>query len=562
MPDLSQTDQARFSVDQDAPPPLVSVITIFLDQISFLAEAIDSVLDQTYENWELILIDDGSTDGSSGIARAYAARHPGQIRYFTHSEHANRGASASRNLGFHHAKGKYVAFLDGDDLFLPGKLTEQVSMLEAMPNVGMLYGRTYLWYGWTGNPADAARDKLTQAARWLNRLYAPPELAIQFLENESLYPCTCSVLIRSDAIREVDGCDERFRLTHDDLVLFLKICMRYPVYVSERCWDRYRRHDNSTWARVQRSEDYRVGRPNRIRKALLDWGENHMREVGLEGTSAWTVLQRELAPYRSALMWAPLRALSRMRWEGKQLAKQVARRLLSDETRGKVKRTFSHWPPRGAVRFGSLRRLRPISRWWGFDRGTPIDRHYIEDFLTQYRRDIHGHVLEIGEDRYATRFGGTAVRKLDILHVSETDPQATIVADLADPVSAIPSNTFDVVIVTQTIHLIYDIQACVRTLHRILRPGGVALVTVPGIGDARRDPASGAPVYWFLTPDSAECLFGDVFSPENVVSAARGNVLTATAFLYGVAAEELSGHELSYNDPEYPVSVSVRAVKV
>ena len=136
--------------------------------------------------------------------------------------------------------------------------------------------------------------------------------------------------------------------------------------------------------------------------------------------------------------------------------------------------------PLGGARFGNLRRVVPISRYFGFDRGQPVDRHYVERFLARHAADVRGRVLEVGDDSYTRQFGGDRVTVRDVLHVNEHNPQATIVDDLASG-ERIPSDAFDCVILTQTLHLVYDIQAAVRTLHRILKPGGVLLLTVPGI---------------------------------------------------------------------------------
>ena len=114
-------------------PPLVSVVIAFLDGERFLREAIDSVFAQTYERWELLLVDDGSGPAASSIARECAAREPGRVRYLEHDEHRNRGLSASRNLGIAGARGVYTAFLDADDVWLPDKLMDQVAILESRP---------------------------------------------------------------------------------------------------------------------------------------------------------------------------------------------------------------------------------------------------------------------------------------------------------------------------------------------------------------------------------------------------------------------------------------------
>ena len=216
-------------------------------------------------------------------------------------------------------------------------------------------------------------------------------------------------------------------------------------------------------------------------------------------------------------------------------------------------------PPPGAVRFGSLRRVTPISRAFGFDRGQPVDRYYIEAFLAGHSGDVRGRVVEIGDDEYTRRFGGDRVVRRDILHVSANNPRATIVADLASA-EHIPSDTFDCVIVTQTLHLIYEVAAAVRTIHRILRPGGVCLATVPGISQVD---AGAWHDYWFwsLTPAAAQRMFRDAFTGGVVDVAAHGNVLSSTAFLYGLASSELSREELDHDDPSYPLVVTIRAVK-
>ena len=140
--------------------PLVSAIIIFWNEARFLEAAIASVLAQTYSHWELLLVDDGSTDQSLAIAQRYAAQYPGQIRYLTHPEQANLGMSASRNLGIRDAQGTYIAYLDGDDVWLPTKLERQVALLAAHPEAVMTYGPLQLWFSWTGDSADQHRDEL------------------------------------------------------------------------------------------------------------------------------------------------------------------------------------------------------------------------------------------------------------------------------------------------------------------------------------------------------------------------------------------------------------------
>src|SRR5215217_1849063 len=160
----------------------------------------------------------------------------------------------------------------------------------------------------------------------------------------------------------------------------------------------------------------------------------------------------------------------------------LARRVLSRDTRRRLTH-LTTWPPVGTVRFGSLRRLSPVSRDWGFDRGQPIDRYYIDQFLSSHANDVRGRVLEIDNNAYTRAFGGDRVTQSDVLHISDWNPGVTMVGDLTQ--LEIDSQLFDCVIVTQTLQLIYDYRAALRTIHRILRPGGVALVTLPAINKSR-----------------------------------------------------------------------------
>jgi SAM-dependent methyltransferase len=207
-----------------------------------------------------------------------------------------------------------------------------------------------------------------------------------------------------------------------------------------------------------------------------------------------------------------------------------------------------------------FRRLSPISRTFGLDRGQCIDRFYIERFLASHARDIRGAVLEIGDDGYARRFGRDHLVTCDVLHVEAGHPGATIVADLAHA-DGMASDAFDCIIVTQTLQFIYGVQAAVETLHRLLKPGGVLLATVPGISQISRFDMDRWGEYWRFTTLSTRRLLEDVFPPANVSVEAQGNVLAAVAFLHGLAAEELRLDELDYHDADYQLLIAARAVK-
>lgn len=227
---------------------------------------------------------------------------------------------------------------------------------------------------------------------------------------------------------------------------------------------------------------------------------------------------------------------------------------------GRARSRWWKWPPVGWVRFGSMRRLTPISRRWGLDRGSAIDRYYIEKFLTRHAEDICGRVLEIGENTYTYKFGGERVSHSDVLDVEKGNAKATIVADLACA-DHIPSDTFNCIILTQTLQLIYDVKAALIHLNRILKEEGVLLASFPGISKTPRQDMERWGWYWQFTTLSARRLLEEIFPSENVEVQASGNVLTAISFLHGVAAQELRPEELDFHDPDYEMLITVRAVK-
>lgn len=216
---------------------------------------------------------------------------------------------------------------------------------------------------------------------------------------------------------------------------------------------------------------------------------------------------------------------------------------------------------------GGLSGLRPISAIWGLDRGTPIEVHYIERFLAAHASDIRGRVLEIGDARYTRKFGGGRIVRSDVLNLTPGNPEATLIGDLATG-QGIPPDAFDCLIVVNTFLLIYDVRAAVANCRAALRPGGALLAHFTGI--ARRayshEPWGppgwlGEGDYWRFTSTSARRLCEAAFGLGNVEVRAYGNVWTAAASLYGLAAEELSTEELEHNDPDFELAVFVRAVR-
>jgi SAM-dependent methyltransferase len=216
-------------------------------------------------------------------------------------------------------------------------------------------------------------------------------------------------------------------------------------------------------------------------------------------------------------------------------------------------------PPSSAESVG-LTRLEPVSRTFGFDRGKPIDRWYIERFLAAHAADVRGHVLEVAESTYSQWYGGGQVERSDVLHAAPGNPDATIVGDLTTG-EGIPEGAFDCFVMTQTLPFIYDIAGAVRGVHRLLKPGGVVLATVPGMSQVSREDQRDWGDWWRFTSQGTRRLFADIFGDDAVEVAAHGNVLAACAFLYGLAVEDLTEAQLAHGDADYELITTVRAVK-
>lgn len=205
--------------------------------------------------------------------------------------------------------------------------------------------------------------------------------------------------------------------------------------------------------------------------------------------------------------------------------------------------------------------LEPMGRSFGFDRGTAIDRHYIEQFLERHAGDLRGRVLEVGDAGYIRRFGTGAIERVDVLNAEQgTHPDITLVGDLATG-SGVPEETFDAMIVTQTLQYIFDVRAAVAGIHRALRPGGVALVTLPGIAQISPGDMESWGDFWRFTDASARRLFAECFAADGIQIGAHGNALIAAAFLYGLAREEIPPQALEHHDCEYQVLITVRVTK-
>ena len=523
---------------------LVSIITIFLNGEQFIEAAIQSILAQTYENWELLLVDDGSTDKSTKIAQEYREKYPEKIRYLEHENHQNMGMSASRNLGIGNAKGDYIGFLDCDDLWTEKKLEEQVTILENHPEIALVGGRTKWWYSWTGNDEDKNRDFLQKFDLPLDTIIQPPDLLLLFLQDE--WASLCDILVRRSSVEAVGGYEVSFRGMYEDQAFHAKLCLKFPAFLSSECWYLYRQHPQACC-----SVSHSTGKTYTARKKFLTWLEEYLSQQEKKYPILDQVVQKLLRETPAPLVVKISQKVQPWKKTMNNLLKRI----------GSLKNLLGgqFHPPVGWVNFGSFQKLTPISREFGYDRGRPVDRYYIENFLAYHAGDIQGRVLEIGDDSYTKQFGGNRVTTRDVLHVKEGNPLATFIGDLTHA-EQIPSDTFDCFILTQTLHLVYDFRLAMETIYRILKPGGVVLLTVPGISQLAIDEWA-AYWCWSFTSLSARLLFEEFFPAENIQLEVHGNVKASIAFLEGVSAEELSQDDLDYKDPCYQLLITVRAMK-
>jgi glycosyltransferase involved in cell wall biosynthesis len=273
--------------------PRVSVVAIFLNEARYLGEAIESVLAQDCD-CELIMVDDGSTDGSSAIARAYAARYPNRCRYVEHPGHANRGMSASRNAGVRASRASYVTFIDGDDVWPQGKLREQMEILDAHPEVGMVAGAACYWRSWNGG-----RDEVITPGHRVDCPVAPGEALLEVYPLGSADAPCMSLMVRREVLERVGGFEESFPGMYEDQAFLAKVYLKTSVWFSSRCWLLYRQHAASCMAESERHGTYHA-----VRRRFLEWLERHLVVEGVTDRAAWSGLRRAQFRYRYPRVFA------------------------------------------------------------------------------------------------------------------------------------------------------------------------------------------------------------------------------------------------------------------
>jgi glycosyltransferase involved in cell wall biosynthesis len=281
--------------------PLVSIIVPFYNAEKFLAEAIESVLEQTYDNWELILIDDGSTDSSTNIATEYARKNETRIRYIDHPSHQNKGACASRNAGVSMAAGEYIAFLDSDDVWFPDKLRQQLNIFDRVPDASMVCGPAFYWFSWTNRRPDQRLDVLQDLGVQTERLYpAPTLLLLMDPLGKGSSICPSNILIRREALERTGGFEEKFTgiyQAYEDQAFGMKIFIKESVFVSGHSWMKYRKHVESSTSVVNR-----LGRDREAHLFLLHWVEDFLDTNAPNDLEARNALRRAFWPYEHPVL--------------------------------------------------------------------------------------------------------------------------------------------------------------------------------------------------------------------------------------------------------------------
>jgi glycosyltransferase involved in cell wall biosynthesis len=531
----------------------VTIVITTYNHARFLSEAIASAIRQEHPADNIIVVDDGSTDGAGEVVTQFEG-----VEYVRQE---NGGLSSARNTGLSKCTTDYVTFLDADDRLLPCAVAAGRACVGANPECALAYGGHRV-ISENGSPIGGARGRPIIGNAHLS-----------FLRG-NIIGMHGAVLYRRDVLLSIGGFDESVRRC-EDYDVFLRLAYRHPVACHHTLVAEYRKHGQNMssnamemlyWANVVLDRHQgRISMGPSERRALQAGRAGWLNYYGEEAWNAAMTRYRtkpSIPDFCKELLligWWSQRLLTRRLLQSVVVRAKNALPAAGVERMERLPFLRSHFLPIGAVRFGDLRRLSPINGNFGYERGTPIDRYYIEAFLCACAGDVRGCVLEVGDNTYTVRFGGSKVEMSGVLHVDPDNREADYVGDLSRA-GTLPSERFDCIVLTQTLHLIYDMRAAITNLHRALKPGGVLILTTPGITpiDAGE---WGYTWYWALTPVSARQLLEEHSQRESIAVQTSGNVFAAICFLQGIAMEEITPAELEANDACYPVVITCRAVK-
>jgi SAM-dependent methyltransferase len=509
----------------------VAVVLTTYNDAAFLREALLSVFAQQRPADEVIVVDDGSKVSPTAIV----ADFPKAILLWKR----NGGLSSARNLGLQSARSRYITFLDADDRLEPNATASGVACFARKPDAAMVYGGHRRIHA---NGGRAGSDNYQGVS----------EDAYADLLSGNRIGMHATVLYRREVLVALGGFDEGLRRC-EDYDLYLRIARSYPIASHPEIIAEYRWHGHNMSSNAKEM----------LRAALAVHGRH--RGQTPEQERAWQEGQRNWkAWYRTGQAdWDKQLAGGAVRSRFAKLARATVRRV-KDRLRGGrlhalLARARGTWPPPvGLVDFGQLTSTRPISLNFGWDRGTPIDRYYIENFLADHAQDITGRVLEIGDDAYSRRYG-TKISRQDVLHVDPHHVKATLVGDLTQP-GVLPDEAFDCIVLTQTLQFIFELENAATRLYAALKPGGILLLTVPGISPIDRGEWANN-WCWAFTAVSVRRLFQRCFASDTLDIKTHGNVFAAMVFLHGASLEEVDRAKLDIHDEAYPVVITLRAVK-
>jgi glycosyltransferase involved in cell wall biosynthesis/SAM-dependent methyltransferase len=526
----------------------VAVVIPTYNHSRFLADAITSVERQTVHAAEIIVVDDGSSDHPEYVV----AQFPG-VRLMRQD---NKGLAAARNVGLTATCSDKVVFLDADDLLAPDAIKSGLACFSSHSDAGFVYG-AHRMVNAEGVPIS--RVKFEEIG---------PDAFASFLKGNCI-GMHATVLYDRQRLVACGGFNETLRRC-EDYDLYLRLSLKHPVGSHPTVIADYRWHGTNMSADIMgmlnsvlrvRGAFAEVARQDATRSRAFDEGREIWRayysERCLDQIHMERGVVRKLASAAAAVRASPRFALGRLASMTVRKLTHRAPRSLMKTFRQLTGRPAASAPRVGSFRFGDFASVAPACADFGYNRGLPIDRYYVEAFLAERSADIRGRALEIGDASYCRRFGKVAHQ--DVLHVNVCAPEGTITGDLSRP-GVLPLGVFDCMVVTQTLHLIYDMSAAIREMYEALRPGGVLLLTSPGISRIDRGDWKDT-WYWSLTEASIRRLFSEAFGDENFEVGVHGNVYAATCFLQGLALEEVDHKKLDVLDPSFPVILTVRACK-
>jgi peptidoglycan/xylan/chitin deacetylase (PgdA/CDA1 family)/glycosyltransferase involved in cell wall biosynthesis len=493
----------------------VATVIRCADRVQHVYETLASVEAQEGIDAEKILITDDSTPV---LARDWVSQVAGRRGMQAHHAYSSK-PGAIRNLGLRMTDAPYVVCLDAGDRLDPRFYRLACAKLDEDPDVDLITSFIQIL------GPGARRAILKPDGHDLRALIGSPET----IHSASMFRRHAWVILGEfdETLTSLEDYDFFLRMLKNGGRAAL---IEYPLLI------RVMRED-ALYRRV-RTQEVHVESMTRIIEKHVDVFGFHVADALYARESLLSTLART---YRQALS----------RWEDDWARLESLKERAADLRRST--------DANGHVDFGDFRRTAPFSRNWGYERGTPVDRPYIEQFLERHAVDIRGRVLEVKDAEYTNRFGGAQVTRSDIVDIDPANTRANVISDLRRAAN-IASDTYDCVILTQTLHFIDDVQAAISECARILRPGGVLLATLPCVSRVYLEDGQGED-FWRVTEGGAMKMFSSVFSSKEVEVRAYGNVLASLAFLYGLGAEELTDSELSAADPYFPVVVGVRARK-